>query len=186
MKVFILGLSGAGKTTVSKSLLCNKFNYIDVLSWFKSSFRSKQPKESVNEYEQSFTTYLVSHLQQDPLFFSQQIKDRLNDKAAIVDGMLDPRNFIDLFNPKEDYLIVLNRLDNSNNNDYDLVSLNVIRDYCFWLSSFNMLDKDRWIEFNFKMNTDKKDFTKKMGAKNTLYLVKSIDKAIDILKDILN
>jgi len=186
MKIFILGLSKSGKTTVSKALCSqSNINCVSPFDWFKNSFRCKSLNESDIDYQKDFQNYLTNSLKKEPTLFSNYIESCCfwnEEKISIIDGMLDPKNFIDVFDWNTDMLVVLNRLDNNSDNDYDHISLNVIRDYCFWLSNSGLMPKDRWQEFNFKFNGLNSEHFKKIGAKNTLWIVHNIEKVIEILK----
>jgi len=60
-----------------------------------------------------------------------------------------------------------------------------MRDYCFWMSAAGLISRDRWLEYNFKIPGDDSDFIKKLGSKNTVYLARSINKAIAHLRESL-
>jgi predicted transcriptional regulator len=84
-------------------------------------------------------------------------------------------------------IVILNRIDNDHYiTDYDNISLNIIRDYCFWLSDSGLLSKDKWIEYNFKITEDSSDFIKKLSDKSTIYLVKSLNTVISHITDIIS
>lgn len=190
-KVFILGLPGSGRTTVAKSL--EKSTYIDTYSWIKSTFRSRKIDESKDAYEDSFHNYLSLRLTANPNIFIDNCQstincsDNSNSDKIVLDGINSPKDFTQLFDYNKDTVIFLNRNDNDiDHKDYENVALTVIRDYCFWLSAINLLPKKRWIELNFKMITDdKSDFVKELGSKNSVYLVKNIEKGISLINKLL-
>ena len=191
MKIFILGLSGSGRTTVAKSLAeADNTHYVSAFDWFKPTFRLRHKNELEEDYAQEFMTYMIDRLKKHPLLFSDAIKDTINSfkkhDVTIIDGILNPKNFIDLFDYNKDIIVILNRLDNNQDCiDYDYMSVNLIKDYCFWLSSSGLLSKDRWIEYNFKLTGKDDAQIKTLGNKNTIYLVKSLNKAISHLKELL-
>lgn len=192
MKVFIIGLPNSGRTSVASCLAEQEGNrYISAFDWFKSTFRPQHKTETADDYSHAFMEYMIERLRMDPLLFSNNIKDVIKsspfNKKYIIDGLLNPKNFIDVFDYNTDMIVILNRVDNDQDaHDYDNISINVIRDYCFWLSASGLLSKDRWLEYNFKMTKDSSDFIKKLGSKNTVYLVKSLDKAIEHLTDVIS
>lgn len=192
MKVFIIGLPTAGRTAVAKALAEQEGNYyISAFDWFKGTFRSQHKTESVDDYNHSFMEYMIERLKIEPLLFSNNIKEVIkaspNHNKFIIDGLINPKNFVDIFDYNKDMIVILNRIDNDyDTHDYDNMSINVIRDYCFWLSSAGFIDKERWLEYNFKITKEDSGFIKKLGSKNTVYLVKSLDKAIEHLKHTLN
>jgi hypothetical protein len=49
------------------------------------------------------------------------------------------------------------------------------------MSAAGVLNKDRWLEYNFKIPGEDSDFVKAMGAQNSVFIVKSINKVISHL-----
>jgi hypothetical protein len=83
-------------------------------------------------------------------------------------------------------VVFLNRTDNAEEfKDSESIAVSVMRDYCFWMSAASLLPKDRWLEYNFKIPGDDSDFIKKLGSKNSVFLAKSLTKAISHLKESL-
>ena len=80
----------------------------------------------------------------------------------------------------------MNRVDNESDfKDHENIGVSVIRDYCFWMSSAGLIKKTHWLEYNFRVNDDKSDFVKAMGARNSVFIVKSIRRAISHLTESL-
>ncbi len=190
MRIFLIGLSKSGRTTISKSLAEQEGNYyISAMDWLRSTFRSPQPGEDHLDYERNFTDYLCERIKLNPYLISDNIQEVIRscpNKRFIIDGLSNPQNFIKLFDYNQDIIIVLNRIDNEvDSTDQDNIAINVIRDYCYWLSSMNLLPKDRWIEYNFRINADGEGPIKKMGSRNIVYIVKSIKGVISHLKQLI-
>jgi hypothetical protein len=70
--------------------------------------------------------------------------------------------------------------------DHENIGVSVIRDYCFWLSSASLINKSNWLEYNFRIPGEDSEFIKNLGSKNSVFIVKSIKKAISHLKEKLN
>lgn len=189
MKIFILGLSNSGRTTVAKHLADEDSLYISAMDWVKSTFRPKELGEDNLDFERSFNEYYSERIKVNPFLIAENIEEIIKScphNRFIVDGVLNPQNFMKLFDYNQDVLIVLNRIDNTiDSTDQDNIALNVIRDYCYWLSSMNLLDKDRWIEYNFRINAKGDGTVKKMGTRNIVYIIKSIDNVITHVKDVV-
>jgi hypothetical protein len=84
----------------------------------------------------------------------------------------------------EDFIVFLNRTNNEVDlKDYENIGVSVMRDYCFWLSSANNLDKNNWFEYNFNIPGEESDWVKSLGHKNSVFIVKSINKVISHLKE---
>lgn len=191
MKIFLIGLSKSGRTTIANSLAEIEGNYyISAMDWLRSTFRSRQDKEDHLDYERSFAEYLSERIKVNPYLIADNIEQIIKScpsKNYIIDGLSNPQNFTKLFDYNQDMIIVLNRLDNDvDSTDQDNIALNVIRDYCYWLSSMNLLPKDSWVEYNFRTNsTDDSPHVKKMGNRNVVFIVKSIKSVIEHLKGLL-
>ena len=100
----------------------------------------------------------------------------------IIDGITSPQHFVVSFDPKRDIVVFLNRIDTDPNlyiSDHINIGVSVIRDYCFWLASAEMLTKDDWLEYNFKMQGEENDFVKELGSKNRVFIIRSFKKVIE-------
>lgn len=191
MKVFIIGLPNSGRTTVAKALAQKGAHYIDASSWLEVTFRQPDKDEPEQKFQDEYFTYLSDRLKHQPNLFVDNVigcmKSCHDDKGTfIIDGLHSPRDIVQLFNYNEDYMIFLNRTDNdSEYKDQESIGVSVIRDYCYWMSSANLLAKDHWLEFNYKIPGEESSFVKVLGSKNTVMIVKSINKAISILQETL-
>lgn len=195
MKVFIIGLPNSGRTTVAKALAKKEgIQYIDASSWFEETFRKPNENEPEQKFQDEFFNHLADSLKKNPNMFINYVnktiedplvEDRLNE-IFIIDGLSSPRDVVNLFNYNEDYIVFLNRTDNDTEyKDQESIGVSVIRDYCYWMSSANLLSKDHWLEFNYKIPGEESDFVKVLGSKNTVRIVKTINKAISILQETL-
>lgn len=190
MKIFLLGLSKSGRTTVANTLSETEGNYyVSAMDWLRSTFRAKNRGEDHLDYERSLNEYLSERLKINPFLVADNIESVIKscpNKNYIIDGVIHPQDFVKLFNCNEDLLVVLNRLDNdTDSTDQDNIALNTIRDYCYWLSSMNLLAKERWVEYNFRMTAEGGGTIKKMGSRNLVYIVKSIKDVGPHLKDLI-
>lgn len=190
MKIFIIGLPKSGRTTVSKSLTESGFDYIDPVSWIKHTFRDQDPKESLSRYEEAYEEYLIARLKNDPELYIDNINgimEASNEKNFVIDGLSNPRDIIHLFDYNTDLIVFLNRMDNEAEfKDEQNIAHSVIRDYCFWLASAKLIDKSKWLEFNFTIPGDPNNpLIRKLGTHNTVIIVKSIDRVTSYLKDIV-
>lgn len=188
MKIFLMGLPGSGRTTVAKSFDSTTYKVIDAFTWYQKAFDTN----SLNEEQAA--DLISNQLKINPLLFINKIKDDITlfnqvDKVNnfVIDGIKSPRDFIDLFDYNKDYVVFLNRIDNNfQYKDHDTIAISVMRDYCYWLSSADLLPKDRWLEFNFKIPGEVSDTVKVLGSKNTVYIIRSFEKVISQIKEIFN
>lgn len=202
MKIFLIGLPKSGRSTVAKDL-ANRFDYtyIDAVFWIRSSFRHIEKDEHPHQYEDEFQNFLSQKLLVNPYLVANYVSDIITELKMshlglypcnprfniIIDGILSPKDFISLFDYTKDVVIFLNRIDNESEiKDHENIGISVIRDYCFWLASANLLPKERWMEFNFRIPGEDSDFVKVLGSKNSVFIVKSIKKVISHIKEKLN
>jgi len=195
MKIFIIGLPQSGKSTVSKQLVLRssgEWFHISSAAWLKHTFRAQLPNENDSQFNEEYHSYVINRLKDNPNVIVDNTHDSISSIGKlydskynwIIDGIFSPRDFCRLFDYNTDVVVFLNRTDGEMDaQDYESIGVSVMRDYCFWLSSANMLPKSRWLEYNFKIPGEKSDSMKVLGSKNTVYIFKSIENVIDHLVD---
>jgi len=190
MKIFIVGIPKSGRTTVSKALVkALGYEYIDAMSWVRSTFRAPKEGEHPHQYEDEYQHYLTKRMMVNPWFVSDHVMEMMKvsekeDAVYVIDGILSPKDFTALFDYREDIVVFLNRTDNLHEyRDHENIGTSVIRDYCFWMSAAGVLTKARWLEYNFKIPGESSDFVKAMGAQNSVFIVKSIERVISHLTE---
>lgn len=190
MKIFIVGLPKSGRTTVSKAVAeARGFEYIDAMSWVRSTFRKSKEDEHPQQYEDEYQQYLTKRMMVNPWFVSDHVQEMMKvsskDKATfIIDGIASPKDFTNLFDYRQDIVVFLNRTDHDPEyRDHESIGVSVIRDYCFWMSAAGVLSRDRWLEYNFKIPGEESDFIKMMGAQNSVFICRSLNKVISHLSD---
>lgn len=187
MKIFIVGLPKSGRSTVAKALVeAHGYRYIDAMSWVRSTFRESNPGEHPHQYEDDYQEYLTQRRLTDEGFVSDYITKEMwyGTEIFVIDGLTSPRDFVWLFDYKEDVVIFLNRTDNDHEyRDHENIGVSVIRDYCFWMSAAGLLSKKRWLEYNFKIPGEPADHVKVMGAQNSVFIVKSIVRVVSHLTE---
>lgn len=184
----------SGRTTVAKSLCqSGKFHHIDGFSWIKRAFREQRADEHPQQYNDEFHYWFTNRLKINPSLVVDNVRDSMaaygsGDHNFVVDGVVSPKDFITLFDYNQDLVVFLNRTEGDvDSKDYENIGVSVIRDYCFWLSSAGLLPRDKWYEFNFKMSEDHLNFSKVLGSKNTVMIVKGgTKKIVEILVDRLS
>ncbi len=192
MKVFILGLSQCGKTTVAKALAQSPDAFsVTVSAWLKANFRYCNVGEDQEDYEKARNEFLALGLNRDANLITDSIETTIslhsdfnpNIKKFIIDGITSPRDFTKLFDYTTDVAIFLNRVDNPVEvTDYEGIGQNVIRDYCLWLSTMGLLPKERWTEYNYRLPGEESNFVKELSSRNLVTITKNINKAIEIMR----
>src|SRR5579885_3440038 len=168
MKIFVIGLPKSGRSTFAQALAQhNKTQYIDATTWIRSTFRERRDGEHIQQFEDEYHRYLSMRMMVNPWFVVDHVFDQIKIhqeekiKHFVIDGLFAPKDFVHLFDYREDMVIFLNRTDNeTETKDHETIGVSVMRDYCFWMSSANLLPKDRWIEYNFKIPGENSDFIK--------------------------
>jgi hypothetical protein len=194
MKIFVVGMPQSGRTTVSKALAKDlDYRYIDASSWVKSTFRDQLPSEHPQQYHDELHSWLTHRMKVNPSFIKDNICDSINTYGEdsnnfVIDGIFSPKDLVQLFDYNKDFIVFLNRTGNqAEYKDYESIGVSVMRDYCFWLSSADLIPRERWFEYNFSIPGENLDWVKSLGHKNSVYIVKSINKVISHLKEnILN
>jgi len=188
MKIFVIGMPQSGRTTVAQALANNK-NYalIEAVSWMKQYFRPKLECENSYQYQEELHSWLLNQIITNPQTITDFVNRHLsNQTVSVIDGLFSPKDFTQLFDYNQDFVIFLNRINNEAEcKDYENIGISVIRDYCFWLSSASLLNRERWVEFNFAIPGEFSDQVRTLGDKNTIYLVKNIQKVIQILDELI-
>ena len=185
-KIFICGLPSSGRSTVAKAIVSNAVEYIyfEPNFWTKVAFRKQNNGEPLYQYQDAYDDYILNRLKEDPDLYIKIVNDCVkifaDFQTFVIDGILSPRDFSNLFDYNKDTIIFLNRTDNNSEyKDAQSIALSSIRDYCYWATTMGLLDKTRWLEFNFSINTtNKSPLIKKMGSHNTIVLARNIDNVI--------
>lgn len=183
MNVFLIGMPQSGRSSVGEALDLPSFRYLHISSFLDKSLIKKNII-TIDEYHSNVLELMKS----SPHIFINEYKKHTHDFISnfIIDGIVSPRDFISLFDYNKDVVVFLNRMDSqSEYQDYQNIAVSVIRDYCFWLSSANLLPRQRWLEFNFKTPGDYDPYLKQMGYKNSVFSVKSLNSVIVNLKSFL-
>lgn len=187
MKVFIIGLPNSGRTTIAKALSEQEgYLYIDAMTSMKTVFANNFSKEDLRS--QAYHEFIMDAMRANANVFSNYVTSIentcLKSDNIVIDGVFSPKDFATLFNYMTDVVVFVNRLDNKvEYQDYENIGISVSRDYCFWLSSVGLLPKNRWLEYNFKISGEDSDRIKTLGSKNTVYIIKSIDRVIEHLRE---
>ena len=191
MKIFVIGLPKSGRTAVAQGLAVGQDRrYIDASGWIRSTFREPKEGEHSQQFEDEYHRYLSMRMMVNPWFVTDHIRDMIkvfegqNVKTFVIDGVFSPKDFVSLFDYRQDVVIFLNRTDNeAETKDHETIGVSVMRDYCFWMSSANLLPKNRWLEYNFKIPGEPNDLVKELGSKNSVFLIKSLEKVISHVQE---
>lgn len=182
MKVFIIGFKNSGRTTIAKELASYmNFSYVDAC--VTSMFRPILPNESQENYSQFIDEATANILKLDKNVVLTLLKNKNN---IIVDGIQSPIDIINCFDYNQDYIVFCNRTDYEPEFlDKAKIGIALIKDYCYWLSSLNLISAERWIECNYKLPGPENVEVKKLNNKNSIYITKNMVNTIELLKKII-
>lgn len=113
-----------------------------------------------------------------------EVLSNKSDPDFLVDDLTSPKDFMLHFDPIEDIVVFLNRTDlAATAKDYEVVALNIMRDYCLYLSLLGLLNKKQWLEYNYRFVGDENSSIKETGKNNSVFIAKTFNKLILHLKD---
>jgi len=188
MKVFIMGLPESGRTTIAEAI-CDQpgYLYVDATASIKKVFADNFPEEKISS--SAYHDFVIDTIRENPSIYSDALSGIIKaypENTIVIDGIFSPKDLSALFDYNQDVIVFLNRIENEVEcEDYESISVSVSRDYCFWLSSAGLLPREKWLEYNFKIPGVDSDRVKILGSKNSVYIIKSIDRVTLHLKEML-
>lgn len=202
MKVFVLGLPSSGRTTVANRISkeTGRYHYINCSSIIKSLFRPQSVGEKDEIYEQELFEFYNNVLKVNPNICLDNINSTIKafekfgentgklglgalECNFIIDGIINPYDFVHLLDYNKDVVIFLNRTDSTSSyRDHEGVAVNVMRDYCLYLSTVSLMPRNRWLEYNLKIPGEESNFIKQLGKHNTVTITKSLNSAVEHIK----
>lgn len=152
MKIFILGMSQSGKSTLTNKL-CNKYNFKHIQSsiMVRNTFKfTEKDYHNKQDFIDAITQYSIELNRKTPNAVSDYIKDNYNLNNVIIEGIRNPNNFFQLFDIKKDKVIYLNYLNNKIEKTSFEKGLDVILNYLDWNLEMGILKESSFqkIEFN--------------------------------------
>lgn len=140
MKIFILGRSGSGKTPFARKISqALDFQYIPASEWVKDLF--DRTIEDRNRYIETMTCFSLQALRQRPTRCIEFIKSRYDlCTPSVIDGIRNPHDFINLYDPTVDLVVFLECLANHTHETvFEKEGLKVIRQYLEFLNKTGIL-----------------------------------------------
>lgn len=140
MNIFIIGSSGTGKSPVAAKLANLGYKHIKASQYFREAFGKDQNSMDRNQFIREITEFSKAILEKDPLINVRYIKGNL-DKLNVIEGVRNPIDFFNLYEPNSDKVIYLNYLNN------ELIKTDFESGIDIILSKVN---KDNLITYEFK------------------------------------
>ena len=157
MKIFIIGYSGVGKSPFA-SLLCRRYpqaQHIKAGEWVRSQF-------STNATAQEMAEFSAQKLKENINICVDFIREKYvfsQNSISIIEGIRNPYDFMQLFDPKKDMVIFVNRKNTFASSYFELQGTNTIYSYLSFLASTRIIQEQQMTGF----------FIEKENTKNKMY-----------------
>ena len=153
MKIFIIGATKSGKTTLAEKL-SKKYNFKhikasalirDIFPKNESDFKSKQ------EFTEAITKFSLDINRKDPYIVSRYLRTSNNlDQNCIIEGIRNPNDFFELFDIANDKVILLKH-ENSDLKETEFEKgIEIIKDYLLWNLRVEIIHPKRFHEIKFE------------------------------------
>ena len=166
MKVFIIGATKSGKTTLAEKLSKKyDFKHIkasalirDIFPKNESDFKSKQ------EFTEAITKFSLDVNRKDPYIISRYLRTSNNlDQNCIIEGIRNPNDFFELFDIVNDKVILLKHENNDLKETEFEKGIEIIKDYLLWNLKVEIIHPKRFHEIKFE---DYKEIDRKLDVKS--------------------
>lgn len=147
MNIYILGPSRSAKTPianhVARSLTYQKVSASD---WIRNIFVPSSPIVSIEDKQKALgeiTLLSQQLLQEDPnrcISYIREHNPDLDKGGYVLEGFRNPRDFLTLFNPKTDRVVILYPWGQTlRPSPFEMEGLGVIEEAINWLTKFHLL-----------------------------------------------
>ena len=139
MKIFIIGYSNSGKSTFAKQF--KKFKHISASSWTsRFGFDKTDPS-----YRRNVTEASTKALKENPDECIDHIKEAIKTaENVVIEGIRNPRDFFNLFNPTCDVVMFLKPEGIGISNQFDM-GVNLIQDSVAWMANCGIIGTNQFI-----------------------------------------
>ena len=171
MKLFIIGQSRSGKTTLAKHIAhtCH-LRHISASNWVKQVWHlSEQDFPSREAYIQAITDYSLEYLRKSPHacvdYIRQQLQQPLTSPqfCTIIDGIRNPYDFVNLFDQQRDRCLHLVYLSNPIATNNFEQGLTVIQAYLDWLLTNHLIQPHQATNLTFQ-TFDRADYNTALAS----------------------
>lgn len=142
MKIFIIGSSNTGKTTLANNLSIKYcLLHLKASKVIRDSFYYKEKDfESSDAFIKAITIYSLDELQKSPDLIIDNIKEVLaqnKKRNCIIEGIRNPRDFFSLFDINEDKIILLKNKKSLKKTTFEK-GIDIIENYLLWLEETSL------------------------------------------------
>lgn len=173
MKIYFIGKSGSGKTSLI-NLINSKLNskIISSSTWVRNSFRQKEKEESQDDFNLKLTDFALNKLKKDAKIATNYINNELincDKDLILVDSIRNPYDFISTFDQNNDHVIFLECLENKNKETKFEKGISVIHNYMLWLRDNELCLHDVTKTFVLDYKCNDEHVSKFKGCDNNWY-----------------
>lgn len=146
MKIFVIGVSQTGKSTLSK-YLCEKYQMKHIQSsvMVRETFSKKESDfKNKQDFIDAITEYSILLNRRNPNAVSDYIQEHYFLENVIIEGIRNPNNFHKLFDIKKDKVILLDYTKNSIiKTDFES-GIDVIDNYLNWNLKMKIITENNY------------------------------------------
>ena len=153
MKLFIIGQSQSGKTTLANQMAqIYGLQHISASDWVKQVWQlSIEDFASREAYITAITEYSLEYLRKYPRACIDYIQHQLvDDRNTVIDGIRNPYDFVTLFNWQFDRCLYLNYQCNPIPTNPFEQGLSVIQTYLKWLLDNRLIQPHQAMTLDFQ------------------------------------
>jgi hypothetical protein len=105
VKIFLLGTSQSGKTTLAKRI-CDELSlqHVSASAWVRKNFKKSYEDKQI--HIQSMTAFAIDQLKHNPFICIQELQTSYDlNLPSVVEGIRNPFDFVHLFDTRTDCVI---------------------------------------------------------------------------------
>ena len=142
MKIFVIGSSQTGKSPLAKALAENmRCKYLSTSGWVRNRFTAND-YPTTKEFITAMTEYSINELRENPDRCIEYLNEQHDlSQACVIDGVRNPHDFIKLFDPKYDSVIILQRKKNPIRPTQFESGIELISAYLQYLEKTGLIDQ---------------------------------------------
>lgn len=152
VKIFVLGSVGSCKTPFSKMIgeRLGINQVISVSNWLNTLHNDSKLLNKQERF-QVLTDLTIHELRKDKDSCVNYIKQNFSlSEPCIIEGLVNPNDFIQLFEPTKDIAIFLTREDNPYTTNFYEKGIILISHFVDWIAQTSLLDLEKRLNFMFK------------------------------------
>ncbi|TSC82432.1 MAG: hypothetical protein G01um101419_588 [Parcubacteria group bacterium Gr01-1014_19] len=141
MKIFVIGMSNSGKTTLAKKIAeLYGLECLSASEWVRTASPEFADGPKSDDQVAAMTEFTIATLKKNPKITVDFLNDKYDlTKSYVIEGVRNPGDFIRLFNPVTDYVVFITNNNNALKATLFEEGIGVIRKYLDYLSSNGLL-----------------------------------------------